>query len=104
MKLAPPAATAVICSITLHYVETKYNFVHKNNILYLSKKFPQKLFFFCNWKIWKYLYSFRIVAIFYFINWIVAAETIEGKNYWREETICGNTVIQKKVQPIVSDL
>ena len=35
------------------------------------------------------------MAIFYFINWIVAAETIEGGgDYSREETICGNTVGQ----------
>ena len=27
---------------------------------------------------WKFSYSFRIIAIFYFINWIVAVETIEG--------------------------
>jgi hypothetical protein len=27
---------------------------------------------------WKFSYSFRIMAIFYFINEIVAAETIEG--------------------------
>ena len=32
------------------------------------------------------------MAIFYFINWIVAAETIEGGNYSREEPIRGNTV------------
>ena len=32
------------------------------------------------------------MAIFYFINWKVAVETIEGGNYWREETILGNTV------------
>ena len=34
--------------------------------------------FFWKWKMWKFSYSFRIMAIFYFINWIVAAETIEG--------------------------
>jgi hypothetical protein len=27
---------------------------------------------------WKFSYSFRVMAIFYFINWIVAAETIQG--------------------------
>ena len=32
------------------------------------------------------------MTIFYFINGIVAAETIEGGNYSREETIRGNTV------------
>ena len=36
---------------------------------------------------WKFSYSFRIMAIFYFINWIVATETIEGG-----KTICVNTV------------
>ena len=30
------------------------------------------------WKMWKFSYSFWIMAIFYSINWIVAAETIEG--------------------------
>ena len=30
------------------------------------------------------LYSFRIMAIFYFINWIVAAETIEGGKLFAE--------------------
>ena len=40
---------------------------------------------------WKFPYSFCILAIFYFINWIVAAEIIEGGNCSREETICGNT-------------
>ena len=33
---------------------------------------------FWKWKMWKFSYSFRIMAIFYFINWIVATETIEG--------------------------
>ena len=30
------------------------------------------------WKMWKFSYSFCVTVIFYFINWIVAAETIEG--------------------------
>ena len=29
-------------------------------------------------KMWKFSYSFQIVAIFYFIDWIVATETING--------------------------
>ena len=33
------------------------------------------------------------MAIFYLLNWIVAAETIKGGNYSREETIRGDTVI-----------
>ena len=36
---------------------------------------------FWKWKMRKFLFSFRVMAIFYFINWTVAAETI-----------CGNTV------------
>ena len=32
--------------------------------------------------------------IFYFVYWILAAETIKGGNYSREETIRGNTVFQ----------
>ena len=38
-------------------------------------------------------YSFHVMAIFHFINWIVSAETIKGGNYSREENICGNTVL-----------
>ena len=34
-------------------------------------------------KIWKFSYSFRIMAIFYFINWIVAAETIKGEKLFK---------------------
>ena len=33
---------------------------------------------FWKWNMWKFSYSFRIMTIFYFINWIVAAEIIEG--------------------------
>ena len=36
---------------------------------------PRKLFFIWKWKMWKFSYSFHIM--FYFINWIVAAESIE---------------------------
>ena len=33
---------------------------------------------------WKFSYSFRIMVNFYFINWILAVETIEGGNYsWK---------------------
>ena len=39
---------------------------------------------FWKWKMWKFSYSFRIMAIFYFINWIVAAETIEGGKLFAE--------------------
>ena len=35
-----------------------------------------------------------IMSIFYFINWIVVAETIEGGNYSSGETIRRNTVYQ----------
>ena len=34
------------------------------------------------------------MTIFYFINWIVASETIQGGNYSREETIRGSTVFK----------
>ena len=42
-------------------------------------------------KMWKFSYSFCIMAIFYFMNWIDAAETIEGGNYSRKygRCICG---------------
>ena len=36
-------------------------------------------------KIWKFSYSFRIMAIFYFINWIVASETIKGGKLFKGE-------------------
>ena len=38
---------------------------------------------------WKFSHSFRIMAIFYFINWIIAAETIEGEKLLKGETIEG---------------
>ena len=38
------------------------------------------------------------MATSYFINWIVAAETIQGGNYSREETILGNTVNGRRQQ------
>jgi hypothetical protein len=38
------------------------------------------------------------MAIFYFINCIVAEETIEGGNYLREETIHGNTVLTSRLK------
>ena len=36
------------------------------------------------WKMWKFSYSFCVTVIFYFINWIVAAETIEGGKLFAE--------------------
>ena len=43
---------------------------------------------FWKWKIWKFSYSFCIMAIFYF-------QPIEGGNYSsEEETICGNIVVK----------
>ena len=42
-------------------------------------KIPYILF----WK-WKFSNSFRIMAIFYIINWIVASETIEGRKLFAE--------------------
>ena len=50
---------------------------------------------FWKWKMWKFSYSFNIVAISYFINWIVASETIEGGKYSREETIYRNSGSKK---------
>ena len=47
---------------------------------------------FWKWKMRKFLFSFRVMAIFYFINWTAATETIQGGNYSREETIRGNMV------------
>ena len=37
---------------------------------------------FWKWKTWKFLYSFRIMAIFYFINWIVAEKFRGGRFLW----------------------
>ena len=53
---------------------------------------------------WKFSYSFRIIAIFYFGNLIVAAGTIEGGNYLRKETICRNTVFDFKMGPPTNDV
>ena len=38
-----------------------------------------EIILFWNWKMWKFSYSLRIMAICYFMNWIDAAETIEGR-------------------------
>ena len=47
------------------------------NHLDYSTVFPRILFvetiLFWKWKMWKFSYSFRILAIFYFTSWIVAA-------------------------------
>ena len=47
----------------------------------LDTVFPQIVsagtILFWKWKKWKFEYSFPIMAIFYFINWIVAVEIIE---------------------------
>ena len=37
-------------------------------------------------KVWKFSYRFRIMAIFYFINWKVAAETIFGNTVYALRT------------------
>ena len=47
-------------------------------IPYFREYFLLKLFFFQKWRTCKFSYTFRIMAIFYFINWVVAAENIEG--------------------------
>ena len=68
------------------------------------------------WKMWKFSYSFRIMAIFYFINWILVAETIEGGkpfkggNYSRKygiqwgklfkEGICSRKYVKSKNIPV----
>ena len=60
---------------------------------------------FWNWKLCKFSYSFRIMAIFYFINWIVAAETMEGgklfkgRNYLRKY---GTHFFLKKQQSLLT--
>ena len=59
---------------------------------YIYTVFPRivsaETILFWKWKMWKFSYSFRIMAIFYFINWIGSCR----RNYWRGETIRGNTV------------
>ena len=51
-----------------------------------STAFPRivEAILFWKWKMWKFSYSFRFMAFFYFINWIVAAETIEGRKLFAE--------------------
>ena len=39
---------------------------------------------FWKWKMWKFSYNCRILAFFYFINWIVATETIQGRKLFAE--------------------
>ena len=47
---------------------------------------------------WKFSYSFRIMAVFYFINWIVAAETIEGGKLFKGGNYSWKYGIAKKTQ------
>ena len=50
--------------------------------------FPQivstETILFWKWQRWKFSYSFRIMLIFYFRNWIVAAETIKGGKLFKD--------------------
>ena len=50
--------------------------------IYIYTVFPRIVFrgnySFLKCKMWKFSYSFPIMAIFYFVNWIVATETIKG--------------------------
>ena len=72
----------------------KFLYIHIMNFIdiYLEKKFLRivsaKTIIFRKWIMWKFSYtylpSFRIMAVFYFINWIVAAETIEGRKLFAE--------------------
>jgi hypothetical protein len=72
----------------------KFLYIHNMNFIdiYLEKKFLRivsaKTIIFRKWIMWKFSYtylpSFRIMAVFYFINWIVAAETIEGRKLFAE--------------------
>ena len=50
---------------------------------------------FFNLKIVANSYSCRNISIFYLINWIFTAKTIQGRKSLRSETIWGNTVSQK---------
>jgi hypothetical protein len=65
--------------------------IQQNNKIYVFPRIVSaETVLFWKWKMWKFSYSVRIMAIFYFINWIVAAETIEwgklfkGGNYLRK--------------------
>ena len=50
-------------------------------IFCFSQKVSTETILFWKCKMWKCLPTFRIMAFFYFMNWIVAAETIkEGEN------------------------
>ena len=58
------------------------------NIPYFREYFPRKLFFF---ESRKFSYSFRIMAILYFINWISSCRG----NYWRGELFKGGNYSRK---------
>ena len=73
----------VMASASLPMVETPY-------IAFL-RIVSADTFLFWKWKIWKFSYNFCIMAIFYFMNWIVAAKTIEGGELFKG----GETVWRK---------
>ena len=89
-----PKMTFPLNQIMISYLKgEKVNIIlHSFIATVFSQTVSAETITFWKWKIWKFIHSFRIMAIFYFINLIVATETIEWGNYWREETIRGNTV------------
>ena len=63
----------MICFVKTH---PNINFVWKHTVF--PRIVSAETILFWKWKMWKFSFSFCIIAILYFINWIVAAETIQG--------------------------
>mgnify|MGYP007015878057 CR=1 FL=1 len=58
-----------------------YHFMYRHRYLYEI---------ICKKKMWKFLYSFCTMAIFYFLNWIHSSLVI----YWRDETFEGMKLLK----------
>ena len=70
-------------------------FIIDINILQWTYHISAKTILFWKWKLWKFSYSFPIIEIFYFINWIVATETTEGGKQFKGENYSRKYGIRK---------
>ena len=75
-------------NLYLHWVSIVCDFGYWNTVFPPIVSLETTVFW--KWRMWKFSYSFCIMAIFYFINQIVATETIQrgklfkGGNYLRK--------------------
>ena len=67
-----------------HYNWTQFFQVNLHQITIFWRIVYAETILFWKWKMWKFSYSFHIMAIFYFKNWIVAANLLTGLKLFKE--------------------